>query len=133
MTNKEALQLATIFPSAQVPKSIHRIMIGCVIAATALAPASAPAQQSKPAQAPSEQQLKKQFRDGFMKGCLQGKTPGVKSQSAYCNCIANSYQRRYDGQTLASISQVAGQLGERGPALVNLMMAPETSSCAKRS
>ena len=91
------------------------------------------AQKKNSGAAPSDQQLKKQFRDGFVKGCLQGKTPGVKRQSSYCNCLANSYQARYDGKILTAISQAAGQLGEQGPALVNLMMLPESKSCASRS
>lgn len=84
-------------------------------------------------QNPSNAQLTKQFRDGFLKGCLQGKTPGVKNQSKYCTCMANSYQSRYDGRTLAAITQVAGSLGDKGPALVNLMVAPEAKICTARN
>jgi hypothetical protein len=114
-------------------------VIKVVLAVIAIAPAlliqgPSSAQQNKSVPvAPSDQQLKKQFRDGFMKGCLQGKTPGVKRQSSYCNCLANSYQARYDGKTLTAISQVAAQLGTQGPGLVNLMMLPESKSCAARS
>ena len=104
-----------------------------VIGPVVLFQAPSIAQQNRAGAAPSDQQLKKQFRDGFVKGCLQGKTPGVKRQSSYCNCLANSYQARYDGKILTAISQAAGQLGEQGPALVNLMMLPESKSCASRS
>lgn len=84
-------------------------------------------------QKPSNAQLTKQFRDGFLKGCLQGKTPGVNNQSKYCTCMANSYQSRYDGRTLAAITQVASSLGDKGPALVNLMVAPEAKTCTARN
>jgi len=84
-------------------------------------------------QQPTNAQLTKQFRDGFLKGCLQGKTPGVKNQGKYCTCMANSYQSRYDGRTLAAISQVSGSLGNQGPALVNLMVSPETKACKAKS
>jgi len=95
---------------------------------TLINPISVRAQQQ-----PTNAQLTKQFRDGFLKGCLQGKTPGVKSQGKYCTCMANSYQSRYDGKTLAAISQVAGSLGNQGPALVNLMVAPEAKTCRAKS
>lgn len=90
----------------------------------ALHPINAQAQQQF-----TNAQLTKQFRDGFLKGCLQGKTSGVKNQAKYCTCLANSYQSRYDGQTLAAITQASGSLGNQGPALVNLMMTPETKVC----
>ena len=67
----------------------------------------------------------KEFRDGFEQGCRQGKTPDVKNQRGYCTCMANSYQARYSGVELRAISQLAGNLGEQGPAIVNLMMVPE--------
>ena len=82
---------------------------------------------------PTNAQLTKQFQDGFMKGCLQGKTPGVKSQPSYCNCMVKGYQSRYDGRQLSAISQLSSAAGERGPALVNLMMAPEAKACTARS
>jgi len=82
---------------------------------------------------PTPQQLSQQFRDGFLKGCLNGKTPDVKNQSAYCSCLAAAYQSRYDGPTLAAISQLAARNGQSGPALVNVMMAPEGKSCAAKN
>ena len=82
---------------------------------------------------PTPQQLSRQFRDGFLKGCLNGKTPDVKNQPAYCSCLAAAYQSRYDGPTLAAISQLAARNGQSGPALVNVMMAPEAKSCAAKS
>lgn len=87
---------------------------------------------SKAQQQSTNLQLTKQFREGFLKGCLQGKTPGVKNQGKYCTCMANSYQSRYDGRTLDAISQVAGRLGDQGPALVNLMVAPEAKVCQSK-
>ena len=92
--------------------------------ASAILPGSAIAQQR-----PSNAQLVKEFRDGFEKGCRQGKTPDVKNQRGYCTCMANSYQARYSGAELSAMSQLAGNLGEQGPAIVNLMMAPEARAC----
>ena len=43
--------------------------------------------------------------------------------------MANSYQARYSGAELRAISQFAGNLGEQGPAIFNLMMAPEARAC----
>ena len=77
----------------------------------------------------SNAQLVKEFRDGFEQGCRQGKTPDVKNQRGYCSCVANSYQARYSGAELRAISQFAGNLGEQGPAIVNLMMSPEARAC----
>jgi hypothetical protein len=81
---------------------------------------------------PSNAQLTKQFRDGFTQGCLKGKTEGTKNRKKYCTCMANSYQSRYDGITLSAISQIAGSLGEKGPALVNLMISPEAKICKSK-
>ena len=92
--------------------------------ASAILPGNAIAQQR-----PSNAQLVKEFRDGFEKGCRQGKTPDVKNQRGYCTCMANSYQARYSGVELRAMSQLAGNLGEQGPAIVNLMMAPEARAC----
>ena len=87
------------------------------------------------AQTPSaaDSSLKKTFAQGFLKGCLGGKITDVRNQANYCCCMANSYQSRYDGRTLTAISQLAGATGDRGPALVNLMMTPEAMSCKARS
>ena len=82
---------------------------------------------------PTDAQLSRSFRDSFLKGCKSGKTPNVSNQSAYCTCMANGYQARYNGKTLTAISQVAGSLGQNGPALVNLMMQPEGKRCVAGS
>ena len=79
--------------------------------------------------AQSDRQLVKQFRDGFERGCNQGKTEGVSNQRRYCNCMANSFQNRYTGKELSAISQAATGLGNNGPSIVNLMMAPEARAC----
>jgi hypothetical protein len=88
---------------------------------------------TRAARQPSSAQLSQQFRDGFLKGCLNGKTPGVNNQSTYCTCLAGAYQSRYDGPTLAAISQLAARSGQSGPALVNVMMGPEAKSCTAKS
>ena len=74
--------------------------------------------------------LTQEFRAGFLKGCNNGKTPGVKNQSSYCNCLANAYQTRYNGFVLNAITQLANASGENGARLTNLMMAPEADSCS---
>jgi hypothetical protein len=94
-------------------------------------PPALPASQTP--RPPSPVQLSQQFRDGFLKGCLNGKTPGVNNQTTYCSCLAAAYQSRYDGPTLAAISQLAARAGQSGPALVNVMMAPEAKGCAAKS
>ena len=81
------------------------------------------------ASAQSNRQLVKQFRDGFERGCNQGKTQGVSNQKGYCTCMANSYQSRYTGKELSAISQAATAAGDNGPAIINLMMAPEAKAC----
>ena len=81
------------------------------------------------ASAQTNGQLVKEFRDGFERGCNQGKTEGVSNQKGYCTCMANSFQSRYTGLELSAISQAATTLGENGPSIINLMMAPEAKSC----
>ena len=81
------------------------------------------------AKAQTNGQLVKQFRDGFERGCNQGKTQGVSNQKGYCTCMANSFQSRYSGQELSAISQAANVLGDQGPGVINLMMAPEAKAC----
>ena len=110
---------------------MRTLAIAFLTGASLLAAGTPPAlaQVSKPL---TPVQLTRQFRDGFMKGCLNGKTPDVKNQQGYCDCLANAYQQRYDGTTLAVISQVAGSVGEKGPALVNLMMSPESKTCVAK-
>ena len=110
---------------------MRKLAITLLTGASVLALGAAPslAQANKQ---PSQAQLARQFRDGFMKGCLNGKTPDVNNQRGYCDCLASAYEKRYDGSTLAVISQVAGSLGEKGPALVNLMMSPESKTCVAK-
>ena len=81
----------------------------------------------------SDSQLSKQFSENFKRGCNQGKAPGVKNQSGYCRCLADSYQERYSGQELAAIGSSIAVLGEKGPAIINLMMAPETRMCSAKN
>jgi len=77
--------------------------------------------------------LTQQFRDGFLKGCNSGKTPSVKSQATYCNCLASAYQARYSGAALNAITQLSGASGENGARLANVMMSPEAKTCAAKS
>ena len=96
----------------------------------ALAPQASLAQESTNQ---SNRELIKRFRDGFMQGCQSGQTPGVANQTRYCTCLANSYQSRYDGTTLETISGLANSAGPVGSQLVNLMMSPEAKICAAQS
>lgn len=81
----------------------------------------------------TDAQLRQQFRENFLRGCLSGRTQGVHNQNNYGNCYANSYLARYDGRTLAAITQLSEQAGQTGPTLVDLMMSPERQGCAARS
>ena len=94
------------------------------------------APQSSLAQEPPEQsnrELIKRFRDGFMQGCQSVQTPGVSDQTRYCTCLANSYEARYSGMTLETISGLANAAGEVGSQLVNVMMTPEAKICVTKS
>ena len=81
------------------------------------------------AAAQSNRDLVLKFRDGFERGCNQGSTPGVTNQKGYCTCMANSFQARFSGRELTTISQSSSKLGQGGAALVNLMMSPEAKAC----
>lgn len=84
------------------------------------------------ASAQSNRDLVLQFRDGFERGCNQGSTPDVTNQRGYCNCMANSFQARYSGKELSTISQYASTLGQQGTALISLMMSPEARACTAK-
>jgi hypothetical protein len=86
-----------------------------------------------PVQAQSDSQLTRQFKEGFERGCNQLEKSGVKNQRGYCRCMANSYGKRYSGQELAAISNSIAVLGDNGPAIVNLMMGPETRMCSAKN
>ena len=83
-------------------------------------------------QAQTNAQQVKAFRSSFERGCNQGETPGVRNQKGYCTCMANSFQNRYTGPELMAISRSASALGNNGPAVINLMMAPEARACAAK-
>lgn len=108
-----------------------RIAASLLLAASPVLPLKVEAQTR--AATPNSEQLARQFRDGFMRGCAPGKTNGVRSQVAYCNCLAASYLNRYDGNTLAGISQLSASLGEKGALLVNVMISPEAKACAAKN
>ena len=85
-----------------------------------------------PVQAQSDRQLTRQFKEGFERGCNQRPKSGVDDQRGYCRCMANAYGKRYSGQELAAISNSIAVLGDNGPTIINLMMAPETRACAAK-
>ena len=82
--------------------------------------------------AQSNAELVQQFRTGFERGCNQGQTMGVRDQKGYCSCMANSFQSRFSGLELSAISESASALGDQGPAIINLMMAPEAKACTAK-
>ena len=77
-------------------------------------------------------ELTQQFRNGFERGCNEGQTTGVRDQKGYCSCMANSFQARYSGVELSAISQSASVIGDQGPVIINLMMAPEAKVCSAK-
>jgi len=97
-----------------------------------LAAASALAQQPPSARL-NDQQQRQTFTTGFLKGCTSGKTVGVTNQQDYCKCLAKAYNARYDGRLLSLITQLAGQAGQSGPILADVMMAPERKACNTRT
>lgn len=109
--------------------------MGSLLAATLLmlpvGPALAQVPRT-PATQPSDAQLRSQFRSNFLRGCNSGRTEGVTNQQGYCTCMADAYNSRYDGRTLAVISTLAGQTGGSGPQLADAMMGPERRICTAR-
>ena len=78
-------------------------------------------------------QLRASFKEGFMKGCLSGKSRGVANQVSFCNCLTDAYNDRYTGLNLAAISSLAGQVGPKGPLIVDVLMTPERQVCTKNN
>lgn len=91
----------------------------------------APAQQGA-ANQPTDQQMRQVFTNGFLKGCSAGQTQGVTNQKAYCSCLTEAYNQRYDGRTLTLISKLGSQSGASGPILVDTMMLPERQKCSAK-
>ena len=106
----------------------HLLMTSVAVSFGAILPLVSQAQQQNPVQL--ERDLTEQFVEGFNEGCMRGETPGVSDQPAYCSCLADAFTSRYNGFDLAKISSLSGPMGAKGAELVNLMMAPEMTSCA---
>ncbi len=77
----------------------------------------------------NDAQQRAMFRQGFLKGCLSSQSKGIQNQPRFCNCLADAYNTRYSGNNLAVISSLAGQLGSKGPLMVDVMMTPERQVC----
>ncbi|MEA5412056.1 hypothetical protein VB737_09800 [Synechococcus sp. BA-120 BA3] len=92
-------------------------------------PVGVQAQQNPTSSTVSDTQLRQQFRNGFLRGCQGSNFPGIRNKTRYCACLADAYNNRYDGSTLAAISQFATTAGNAGATLVNLMMQPEIQQC----
>ena len=97
-----------------------------------LVPFHGRAQQQSPSVQRNDQQLRQEFADGFLLGCVAGKTPSISNQQRYCTCLVNAYIKRYDGRTLALITQLAADGGPSIPVLADVMMTPERQACAAR-
>ena len=110
-----------------------RSISAAIVIASIISLGQAAHAQQRQITAAENAKLTQEFRAGFLKGCNNGKTPNVKSQSAYCNCLANAYQARYNGVTLNAIIQLSGASGDNGARLANLMMTPEATSCLAKS
>ena len=76
------------------------------------------------------------IEQGFMQGCM-GKQllPAAqkKIKQEFCQCAFLSYKNRYAPQTFMQMNALAIDIGEKGPALVNLMMRPEMDVCITRT
>jgi hypothetical protein len=72
------------------------------------------------------------IEQGFMQGCM-GKQLLPNAQRTikqnFCKCAFTSYKNRYNPQLFMQINNVAVNVGDNGPALVNLMMKPEMDTC----
>ncbi len=76
------------------------------------------------------------IEQGFMQGCI-GKQllPAAQRRikQEFCQCAFLSYKNRYAPQTFMQMNALAVDIGEKGPALVNLMMRPEMDVCITRT
>jgi hypothetical protein len=84
---------------------------------------------------PEEQQWEDvpQIQEGFMKGCVGTETldeAAATTKQNYCQCAFESYSGRYSPLQFQQIEAVASRLGEEGPLLVSVMMAPELDGCS---
>jgi hypothetical protein len=72
----------------------------------------------------------------FMQGCVGQKAEQASRQKikqSFCQCAFNSYKNRYTPQQFTLINNVASQIGQNGPVLVNLMMRPELDRCSAQT
>jgi len=90
------------------------------------------AQQSSPQLATPRQvrEFVAKFQSGVLKGCLANKPKATfATDSAYCNCYAQSFITRYRPSDLAAINQQA-TINPQSAYTINLMMQPEVRACA---
>ncbi|MDX2256669.1 MAG: hypothetical protein NW214_14240 [Pseudanabaenaceae cyanobacterium bins.39] len=72
------------------------------------------------------------IEQGFMQGCMGRQLlPNAQRtvKQNFCKCAFESYKKRYNPQVFMQINSVAVNIGDKGPALVNLMMKPEMDAC----
>jgi hypothetical protein len=76
------------------------------------------------------------IEQGFMQGCMGTRllpTAQRKVKQEFCQCAFLSYKNRYAPQTFMQMNALAVEIGDKGPALVNLMMSPEMDVCMTRT
>lgn len=117
-----------------------KLVAASVIAIYGISALASPSysQTEKPASEPVSNDWKDygNIEQGFMQGCI-GKQllPAAKKKikQEFCQCAFLSYKNRYAPQTFIQINTLAVDIGEKGPALVNLIMRPEMDVCITRT
>jgi len=121
-----------------------KLIAASAIATCAIGVMAAPSHsQTEPAPAPAgTTPVSNDWKDygnieqGFMQGCM-GKLllPAAqkKIKQEFCQCAFLSYKNRYAPQTFMQMNALAVEIGDKGPALVNLMMRPEMDVCMTRT
>ncbi|MEB3338004.1 MAG: hypothetical protein VKJ46_11105 [Leptolyngbyaceae bacterium] len=102
----------------------------------AVAPSQAQTQPARPSNiTPTSQATWAQFpviEAEFKQGCV-GQQPipadRLRVKQNFCQCAFNAYKARYTPQLFTQINNLAGQAGQVGPTLVNVMMKPELDRC----
>lgn len=77
-----------------------------------------------------------QIQTGFMQGCLGSEELAeaqAETKRNYCECAFDAYSGRFSPQQFRQIDALATRIGEDGPLLVSVMMAPELGSCSEKT
>lgn len=123
-----------IFPSPR--KLIAAIAIATCATAVTAAPSHSQTEPAPTAPLSNDWKDYANIEQGFMQGCI-GKqllpSAQKKIRQEFCQCAFLSYKNRYAPQTFMQMNALAIDIGEKGPALVNLMMRPEIDVCTTRT